>query len=70
MADNLVPSDIVGKCEKQCRLVYRFDEPVLNTNKPKSTKLGVAATFPAYHCRDIKDNNKAVSKSGLFYTKP
>jgi hypothetical protein len=43
---------------------------VLNDNKPKETKIGLTSNSPAYHCKDIKDNNKAVSASGLFYTKP
>lgn len=43
---------------------------MLNDNKPKETKIGLTSNSPAYHCKDIKDNNKAVSASGLFYTKP
>ncbi len=61
---------MIEKCEEECRKAHKFDEPVLNEVKPKMTTLGLDMNTPAVHCRDIRDNNKAVKENGIFYTKP
>ena len=67
---DMIAVEMIEECEYQCRLIFKFEEPQVNSQKVDETSLGVKVNSPAYHCRDIKDNNKAVHKTGIYFTKP